>query len=433
LEAEPVPGLAAEAPAASLIGVASTPQPAEKRFTDRYGIVVFSHLRWGFVWQRPQQFLSRFARKHRILFVEEPFFDVRDGEPPYFSTHRVMPNVAVLTPHIPPSLNRDPKLPGLLRQFVQEAIDTVNDNGEFDAPLLWYYSPMDAAWSLGHFQNRGIVYDSMDELSQFTGAPKALLDNEQRLMQYADIVFAGGYELFLRKKQGHHNVHFFGCGVEYEHFAKARDEHTLIPPDIDFMARPILGWFGVIDERVDYALVSEVARERPEWSIAMVGPVVKIDPNLLPHAPNLFWLGGRDYEVLPNYCKAFDVCIMPFAINTATEYINPTKVLEYFATGRPVISTPVKDVVRQYSDLVSIAKHKDEFIAAISQALHQPDMQRIQRATERAKQSSWDNTVKSMQGLIAEAIKKEDRPSNRPIARLSDVEIAYTYQATPGS
>ena len=141
-----------------------------------------------------------------------------------------------------------------------------------------------------------------------------------------------------------------------EHFGKARDPQTNIPADIDFMARPILGWFGVVDERVDYAMVGEMARTRPDWCFAMVGPVVKVDPNLLPHLPNLFWMGGRDYSVLPNYCAAFDVCMMPFAMNASTQYINPTKGLEYMATGRPVISTPVKDVVRQYSDIVSIVK-----------------------------------------------------------------------------
>ena len=435
LDADPAPGLAGESPVAAMAtpGAADVPASRENSSTDRYGIVVFSHLRWGFVWQRPQQFLSRFARKHTVLFVEEPFFDVRDGDKPYLSTHRVMPNVTVATPHIPPSYNHRPKLPELLRQFAQEAIDSMNDSGQFDHPLLWYYSPMDSAWSLGHFRNRGIVYDSMDELSQFTGAPKALVDNERRLMDYADVVFTGGYELFLKKQKLHQNTHFFGCGVEYEHFANARDENTIIPPDIDFMGRPILGWFGVIDERLDYGLLAEIAGKRPEWSIAMVGPVVKVDPNLLPHAPNLFWLGGRNYEVLPNYCKAFDLCIMPFAINAATEYINPTKVLEYFATGRPVISTPVKDVVRQYSDLVYIAKHQDEFIEAVSNALREPDEQRIERCIAKAKASSWDNTVKAMQTLIAEAIKKEDRKSNRSITPLSDVEIAHTYQPTPGS
>ena len=426
------PGLAAEPAAASLI--AASEQARQSRSVGRHGIIVFSHLRWGFVWQRPQQFLSRFARKHSILFVEEPYFDLREEDKPHVAMHRVMPNVTVAAPHLPPSMNRHVSLPETLRRLTREAIEQVNEDGGFDLPLLWYYSPMDSAWSLGHFQHRGIVYDSMDELSQFSGAPKALVDNESRLMQHADIVFTGGYELFLKKSQKHPNVHFFGCGVEVEHFAKAHDPSTVIPADIDFINRPIFGWFGVVDERVDYGLIGEVARLKPEWSFAMVGPVVKVDPNLLPHSPNLFWLGGRDYQQLPNYCKAFDVCIMPFALNAATEFINPTKALEYFATGRPVVSTHVKDVVRQYSELVHLARNQsDDFIQACQRALDDRGGDRLKRAAELARSSSWESTVQKMQGLIKEAITKDQRPSMQGVEPLPDTEIAYSYAATQGS
>ena len=435
--ADPAPGIAGEptleAGSRLSAGSSDTIEVRDRKETDRYGIVVFSHLRWGFVWQRPQQFLSRFAKKHQILFIEEPFFDRPEGTQPEVTYHNVMPNVTVACPHVPASWNRDRQLPQKLRDFAREAIDHMNENGEFDRPLLWYYSPMDSAWSLGHFENRGIVYDSMDELSQFTGAPRALVDNENRLMEYADIVFAGGYELSLKKKKRHHNVHFFGCGVDVEHFGLARDPSTPVPPDIDFMNRPILGWFGVVDERVDYAMVGEMARLRPNWSFAMVGPVVKVDPNLLPHFPNLYWLGQRDYSVLPNYCRAFDVCMMAFAINAATEYINPTKALEYLATGRPVISTPVKDVVRQYSDLVDIVKTPEEFIEAAERAMKNPPLERIQRGIEKASQCTWESTVSTMQNLIKEAIGKKDRPSARKIAPLDQAELEYVFQATQGS
>ena len=427
--AEPAPGLASE------IGIASSSRieiESEKQ-ADRYGIVVFSHLRWGFVWQRPQQFLSRFAKKHQILFIEEPFFDRPIGSEPDVSFHRVMPNVTVLTPHVDQSWNRNPQLPQKLIGFTKRAIEQMNENGQFERPLLWYYSPMDASWSLGHIENRGIIYDAMDELSQFTGAPRALVDNESRLMEYADVVFTGGYELSLKKKKQHDNVHFFGCGVEYAHFARAQDTSGVIPPDIDFLARPILGWFGVVDERVDYNMVGEMARMRPGWSFAMVGPVVKVDPNLLPHFPNLFWMGGRDYSVLPDYCRAFSICMMPFAINAATEYINPTKALEYMATGRPVISTPVKDVVRQYSDLVEIVKTPQEFINAAERMLKSGAPDRIQRGIEKAKQCSWESTVEQMQGLVKQAIGRKERRSARKITPLAQAELEYVFQATQGS
>ena len=209
---------------------------------------------------------------------------------------------------------------------------------------------------------------------------------------------------------------------------------TPIPPDIDFMARPILGWFGVVDERVDYAMVGEMARMRPEWSFAMVGPVVKVDPNLLPHSPNLFWMGGRDYQQLPHYCAAFDICMMPFAMNASTQYINPTKGLEYMATGRPIISTPVRDVVRQWPDIVHVVKNAEEFVAAADQLLRHPDPQRIEKALAKAKASSWENTVATMQRLIKEAISKHDRPSHvKKITPLTEAELTYQYQHTQGS
>ncbi|HEY8747374.1 MAG TPA: family 1 glycosylhydrolase [Tepidisphaeraceae bacterium] len=436
--ADPAPGLAAEPGVSSSAGIEAEIHGLEahattSKQTDRYGIVVFSHLRWGFVWQRPQQFLSRFARKHQILFIEEPLFDKPAGTEPDLTFHRVMPNVTVVAPHVDQTWNRNPKLPQKLLEWTRQAIAQMNENGEFDRPLLWYYSPMDSAWSLGQIENRGVIYDSMDELSQFSGAPRALVDNENRLMECADVVFAGGYELAQKKKKRHANVHFFGCGVEYSHFSLAQDPSTNVPPDIDFMSRPILGWFGVVDERVDYNMVGEMARMRPGWSFAMVGPVVKVDPNLLPHFPNLYWLGQRDYSVLPNYCRAFDICTMPFAINAATEYINPTKALEYLATGRPVIGTPVKDVVRQYSDLVEIVKTPEQFVEAAERLLKTPDTDRIQRGIDKARECSWESTVQQMQSLIKEAISKKGRPSSRKITPMDDAELEYVFQATQGS
>jgi len=411
---------------------AGAPARAQSKSTDHYGIIVFSHLRWGFVWQRPQQFLSRFARQHPVLFLEEPMFDQPEGGESRVELHHVMPNLTVACPHCAPSWRTRPDLPVELLKWSREAIEQVNDDGAFDRPLLWYYSPMDSAWSLGELPARGVVYDCMDELSQFNGAPPSLVQHEARLIKASDIVFTGGRNLFEKKRKQHDNVHFFGCGVEADHFGQAMDPATAIPPDIDFMNRPILGWFGVIDERVDYHLVGEMARLRPQWSFAMVGPIVKVDPNVLPHAPNLFWMGGRDYSVLPNYCRAFDVCMMCFAINDATEYINPTKALEYLATGKPVISTPVKDVVAQYSDLIDIAATPHAFVEAADRALSSPDRQRIDRGLERARQSTWEATVQAMRGLIKEGIAPPQRPSAATVAPVQNAG-QYEFVSTPGS
>jgi len=419
---------------AARITPAPTSEMPDSSKIEHCGIVVFSHLRWGFVWQRPQQFLSRFARKHKVLFVEEPFFDLPESAEPRLDFHKVMPNVTVLAPHVASDWRTNSKVPALLRKLTQEGIDALNEGGDFDQPLLWYYSPMDASWSLGYFPNCGIVYDCMDELSQFTGAPPSLLKNEARLMKYADVVFAGGYELGEKKQKQHNNVHTFGCGVDFAHFSKASDPNTRIPPDIDFMKRPIMGWFGVVDERVDYPMVAEMARMRPDWSFAMLGPVVKVDPNLLPHAPNLFWLGGRDYQQLPNYCRAFDVNMMCFAMNKATQFINPTKGLEYMATGHPIVSTPVRDVVRQWSDIVRIAQTPAEFVAAAEEALRAgPADERIARGIALAQKNSWDATVTTMQNIIRDALSSSTRNSAKPVEPLSETDLETSYVSTPGS
>jgi glycosyltransferase involved in cell wall biosynthesis len=388
----------------ALIATPSTPKEERRGSDDSYGIVVFSHLRWNFVWQRPQQFLSRFASRHPVLFVEEPDFRLADDAQPTLLIENAAPNVTTATVAFPRNWRGRTEVPSILRGLTQQAIDTVNAEGAFDEPLLWYYSPTEASWSLGFFPARGVVYDCMDELSQFRGAPADLIENERCLMEEADIVFTGGYELWAKKSRQHANCHFFGCGVEYDHFAQAQNDMTTIPEDVRKLPRPIVGWFGVIDERMDYELLQKAADLRPDWSFVLVGPIVKVDPADLPKNSNIHWIGGRDYRVLPNYCRAFDVCMMPFALNEATEYINPTKALEYLATGKPVVGTPVRDVVRQYADTISIVNDADQFVAAVEKALAGADRAMTRRGIEKAREASWERTVERMQDLIAQAI-----------------------------
>src|SRR6185369_8619728 len=192
--------------------------------------------------------------------------------------------------------------------------------------------------------------------------PPAIVEREARLLKVADVVFTGGRKLFESKSQHHSNCHFYGCGVDIDHFGKARLPETPIPDDVGQLRKPILGFFGVVDERMDYELVAKLADANPNSSVVIIGPAIKVEEASLPKRPNLHWLGGRDYAQLPSYCKAFDVCLMPFALNEATEYINPTKALEYMATGRNIVSTPVADVVRNFGSVVRIAHTHDEFI-----------------------------------------------------------------------
>ncbi|MCI0748306.1 MAG: glycosyltransferase, partial [Verrucomicrobia subdivision 3 bacterium] len=257
------------------------------------------------------------------------------------------------------------------------------------------------AGQLGEVAN---VYDCMDELAQFKGAPPGIRDREAQLLDIADVVFTGGRSLWETKRQRNPNCHFYGCGVDFAHFSKARARHTEVPADVAELPRPVLGYFGVVDERMDYALMQRLAEENLAWSIVIIGPVTKVDEKTLPRARNLHWLGGRDYAMLPAYGKAFDICLMPFALNEATQFINPTKALEYMATGRPIVSSAVPDVVKNFGDVVAVADDHEGFLALCRQAVERADPAAIERGLEMAAVNSWESILEMMEGHIADAL-----------------------------
>jgi glycosyltransferase involved in cell wall biosynthesis len=248
----------------------------------------------------------------------------------------------------------------------------------------------------------------MDELSNFRFAPAELIERERLLLAHADVVFAGGYRLAQSKAKHHSNVHFFGCGVDAAHFSAALSEDTVVPESITTLGKKVIGYYGVIDERIDYALLAHLAGALPNVAIAMVGPVVKVAPHELPQAANIHWLGQQDYRDLPAFVKGFDVCLMPFALNEATEYINPTKTLEYMAAGKPIVSTAVSDVVRNFTPVVTVATSHATFVDAVRQSLANPDLALIKRGLEQAAESSWDSVVARMESKLHEVIRVRD-------------------------
>jgi glycosyltransferase involved in cell wall biosynthesis len=274
--------------------------------------------------------------------------------------------------------------------------------GQFENPLQWFYDPMAVPAFLGQMNEIGVVYDCMDELSKFRGAPPQIRTRERKLLAEANVVFAGGRKLWESKKLLNENCHFYGCGVDVAHFGKAREAATKIPDDIASLNKPVLGYFGVIDERMDYELLVKLAETNPDWSIAMVGPHVKVDK--LPQRPNIHWLGQKNYTDLPAYCKAFDVCMMPFALNEATEYINPTKALEYMATGKPIVSSAVADVVTNFGAVVNIARTHDEFISHCREAIERPNAERLAAGLKQAAKNSWDSIVAQLENHVVNAL-----------------------------
>ena len=395
-------------------------------------IVVHSHLRWDFVWQRPQQLLSRLSASHRVLFIEEPLF-IDDVATPRLDLTLPLPRVHRAVPILPAALrDRYDESIAQVRELVRTQMGAGGAiAGLFERPIQWFYTPMPAPAMIGAFDERIAVYDCMDELSKFRFAPTALVDRERLLLASADVVFTGGYRLSQSKRKLHDNVHFFGCGVDVVHFARARAADLDVPEPLASLGKPVMGYYGVIDERIDYELLARLSAAFPEAALVMVGPVVKVDPRELPQAPNIHWLGQRRYEELPAHLKGFDVCLMPFALNAATEFINPTKTLEYMAAGKPIVSTPISDVLHHFADVAEVGTTHEEFLAAVARAMEAPDAKRIARGLELARHSTWDSVVSQMARILRDAVDERETRTGRP-ARASDRMAAAASGARGG-
>ncbi len=357
-------------------------------------LVVFSHLRWDFVFQRPQHLLTRFAKRRRVFFIEEPHFNKQEAELPYLKQEREN-GVQVIIPLIPPGLSESET-----HVRLREIVDRVLDEESIEEPTLWYYTPMALPFT-DHIVARSIVFDCMDELSAFKGAPEKLKQWESALLGKADVVFTGGHSLYEAKRHQHHNIHPFPSSIDRDHFKSARSAAE--PEDQKHIPHPRIGFFGVIDERMDIELVDQMSKLRPDWNFVFIGPVVKIDPATLPQRSNIHYLGKRSYTELPQYISGWDLAMLPFARNESTRFISPTKTPEYLAAGRPVVSTSIRDVIDPYATekLVSIADTAEEFISKAEQAIHEAKTQPewLLRVDEYLEDMSWDMTFAKMASL----------------------------------
>jgi glycosyltransferase involved in cell wall biosynthesis len=371
---------------------------------DSYSIVVHSHLAWDWVWQRPQQFLSRLSKSHRVLFIESPRADEHANATQ--TTLREVadfPNIIVLQTTVPAARWNDTPWVDKERRRVVQSLLAGPLGRNFLSPVQWFYDPMAVTAFAGHLNERAIVYDCMDELSLFRGAPAELVRRERELLAVADVVFAGGPKIWTAKRVFNHRCFCFGCGVDEKHFARARNSELVLPADIAHLPRPVFGYIGVVDERVDYDLLAQLA-DNIAGSVVIIGPSTKVDPAMFPQRKNLHFLGGRDYAELPAYAKGFDVCLMPFAMNEATRFINPTKALEYMATGKPIVSTPVEDVVLQFSDIVTVTRAAGEFIAVCNSVAANPPFAQIERGYALVGRNSWEAIVAQLEEHIADTL-----------------------------
>lgn len=364
-------------------------------------LLVLSHLRWDSVFQRPHHLMTQAARTRQIYFIEEPIF----GD---FSDHLMQRRegaIKVCVPYIQighSAAESQRRTAKLLSDLVREESLRGYD--------LWVYTPMELPVAAG-LSPRLTVYDCMDELANFKDAPPELRERERQVFEQADVVFTGGHHLYEAKREQHPNVHPFPSSVEVRHFAQAQTELPE-PTDQQDIPRPRLGFYGVIDERFDIALIRELACRRPEWQFVLVGPIIKIDPIDLPRGENLHYLGQKTYGELPAYLANWDVALLPFALNPSTEFISPTKTPEYLAGGVPVVSTGIRDVERPYGELglVRIADGVTAFEAACEAALVEagtPEGKvRQQKADDYLATLSWEATWAGMQAELDRAVQR---------------------------
>ena len=375
-------------------------------------VICFSHLRWNFVFQRPQHLMTRCARDcARLFFVEEPVHE--DGIAPHLQIE-MSRGVRVVVPHLPSGLEH-----GESQHLQRRLLNELLAREQVQNFVAWYYTPMALAFS-DHLTPMAVIYDCMDELSAFKGAPAVLKDREAVLLSRAGLVLTGGQSLYEAKRHQHHNIHPFPSSVDVAHFAQARTVSEA-PADQALIPRPRLGFFGVIDERMDIELLDGVAAARPDWHLVMLGPVVKIDPAHLPRRSNIHYLGSKRYEELPAYLAGWDVALLPFARNEATRFISPTKTPEYMAAARPVVSTSIRDVVRPYGQqgLVRIADSVPAFVEACAAAMAEDPAARIRQADAFLRQTSWDGTWLRIRVLVEALLRTQEDARAAPMRGLA--------------
>jgi UDP-galactopyranose mutase len=385
-------------------------------------LICFSHLRWDFVYQRPQHLLSRFSQQQRVFFIEEPIIEAEGKS--YLEIGNPIANVWVVVPHLTEGLG-EIDLNFTQKRFVNQLFAEYS----ISHYIFWYYTPMAIAFT-SHLQPLAIVYDCMDELSAFKGASPTLKAREIELLRRADIVFTGGESLYEAKRNQHNNIYAFPSSVDVSHFVQARSI-TEEPSDQASIPHPRLGFSGVIDERMDIELLTELADIRPDWHFVIIGPVVKIDPMILPQRLNIHYLGSKNYQELPHYLAGWDVALLPFAHNESTQFISPTKTPEYLAAGKPVISTAIRDVVRPYGqqEMVRIADTTSEFVVAAEAAMREdtPRSNWMSRVDAFLDQISWDRTQTSMLKLLEEAIAAKSPSTVVPQFSTASREFAFDY------
>lgn len=370
-------------------------------------LIVFSHFRWNFIFQRPQHILSRQSKHRRVYYFEDPLYGLT--EEPKIQVKETSENVLIVTPYLPSRTD-----PQRTNQILTRLIDELIYDEEILDFSLWYYDPLALGFSR-HLLPQNIIFDCMDELFSHNQPNSELLKElETELIYKSDLIFMNGHTLYQSKKHLHKNIHFLPSSIDLHHFSQAR--HRLTEPDDQvYIPHPRIGFYGVIDQRVDLELIQKIAEQRPSYQFIIVGPIINIDSKRLPLQNNIHFLGKKDYDTLPLYIAGWDCTIMPYYLNEYTQYTSPAKTLELLAAGKPIVSTPLPDIIYPYQKekIVHTADTPENFIAKIDLAMNEKtDPSWIDRVESYLEDNNWDSIFNRMAELEASLSPKWTRDAN---------------------
>lgn len=377
-------------------------------------IICVSTMCWDDLWTRKQRFMNMLAKEgNKVLYVEPIYFTrgrsacakvsevlKRAKSNPFSKVKKVSENLYILIPAVKIPFGQF-ELISLWNQLIlKQEIKRAQRKLTLDNPIFWTYSPYSNKL-ISAFSEKLAIYDCVDEHSAYPNVNKSLIRKmEERLIEKVDIVFVTTKELYEDKKHLNKNIFIIPNGVDIKHFSKACEEKTTIPDELQAIPKPRIGYIGGIADWIDLDLILYIAKSKPEWSLVLLGPIITQDNlNLLKATKNIYFLGRKDLHVLPNYLKGLDACLNPFKLNELTSRVNPLKVYEYLAAGKPVVSVGMP-AIRQFEGIIKFAHSKKDFIDLINEALGENQLGLRKKRLEAVRDYSWGNLFRTLINYI---------------------------------
>jgi hypothetical protein len=311
-------------------------------------------------------------------------------------------NLWVFSPLVLP-LPHNPAAQAINRQLLRATIRAMRLRlgiREFD---LWTFLPSTGDY-IGTLGERKSIYYCTDEWSMFSNMDQnRMADTEQRQLRKLDCVFAINHALADNKRKYAANTYVSPHGVDHAKFARALDDDLAIPADLAALPGPRIGFYGTVQDWIDFDLIAAAARARPTWSFVLLGQVLT-DASKISNLPNVHLLGRKPHNDLPAYCKGFDAGIIPYRIDDKRmEFVNPVKLREYLSTGISVVSTAVPEVVR-YANLCHVANSTDEFIKLLDVAVAEGASKSARQArSDTMRDETWAARIRFVEEKIEAA------------------------------